>query len=111
SIGPILGCWPVDDEIEPIAICILAGFSFTTSRGLRCPAISFSSEMRPPNPRAKTTVSGLTCENIGELRSTALPINSLIFAMNSERVRTGENNIAGGRGVRRFDVQRNPIQS
>jgi hypothetical protein len=29
SVGPILGCRPVDDEIEPIAVGIFAGFSFT----------------------------------------------------------------------------------
>ena len=59
SVRPILGDVAVDNEIEPIAVGNIcrAWFSAFNVKGPEPSSPLSSSEIRPPNPRPKTTVS------------------------------------------------------
>src|SRR5262249_10311766 len=53
--------------------------SRSMSSGFSFPAIMFSDQNRPPNPRSQATVSALIGEDTAERRSTVLRRNALIL--------------------------------
>ncbi len=84
SVRPALRCWSGNNQIKPTAVGAFAGLglAFYVERfepSSHCP----SGKNRPPNPRAKTTVSAPIRRNTGELQSTVFRRKTLILLWNS----------------------------
>jgi hypothetical protein len=81
----VLRCGACDDEIETVAVGVLArpSFTFDIERSELAGHVFPLAKIRPPNPRLKPTVRAVTGGTIAELAATAFVALIVVFAVGS----------------------------
>jgi hypothetical protein len=84
-VAPVLRRGACDDEVETVAVRVLArpSFAFDVERLELASHVFSLAKIRPPNPRSKATVCVVTRGNIAELAATAFVALLVVFAVDS----------------------------